>query len=508
MKILFNKEARQTLQKGVNTVVDTVKITLGPRGQNVIMGTDGYSPTITNDGVSIAKSIKLEDKLENMGADIAKEAAIRTDMVAGDGTTTTLILLQEIINNGIDKINTGVNVIKLNEGIREAAEKIAKRITEKAIKINNLDDLIKTALISVENEHLANLVATIVWTTGLEGSISVVESDRIDVEVEQVDAYQIDIGFANPYVINNYHKMIGEYSNIPVLVTDKKIFDPEAFLDARGDGIIKRLAMNGHNTLLLIADDIDGPALQTFYLNASKQTFTVIPIRFKVFGEGRLSELEDIALFCGTKVIGDKSGIPLDKNLDLSELGLIGNVEISVDKTRLYGGEDMSQRINDLEELLKNTDKKEIIKKRIANLSQKTAVVKVGALTDIERKYLKLKIDDAINACRGALEMGVVAGGGYALFQESENLYISEDDKLIGENILIYSLKAPYLQLLKNSGIEYTGKGKAYNATTDKFVDDLIKEGVVDPVKVTTTALLNAASAASTILTVGATTYE
>lgn len=508
MTIYFNQEARQKLQTGVDTVANAVKITLGPRGRNVVLGKEGQFPIITNDGVSIAKSIKLEDKLENMGVDIAKETAIRTDMTAGDGTTTTLILLQEIIKNGLKMIDTGVNVIQLNEGIQEAAQEIVEKLKEKAIKVTNLEVLRKAALVSVENEYLADTISKIIWETGINGDVTVVETNDTETKVEKVEAYHIDTGFANPYVINNPHKMTGEYNNIPVLVTDKKIFDVNAFIDEKGNGIIKKLSEQGHKTLLLIADDIDGPALQSFYMNAAKGYFMVVPVRFKTFGEGKLEELEDIAMFCGTKVIGDKSGITLNNQLNIEELGLIENLEVNQESTYLYGGQDLSNRVKDLEELLKNTKSKEIVKKRIANLSKKIAVIKVGAQTETQRKYLKLKIDDAVNACRGALEMGVVEGGGYSLFLEGmdNNLKI-KNDKDIGKSILYNSLQAPYKQLLANSGVD-NNETKRYNALTGEFVENLLEQGVLDPVKVSIAGLLNASSSASTILTIGAILYE
>jgi len=508
MTIYFNQEARQKLQSGIDTVANAVKITLGPRGRNVVLGKDSQFPIITNDGVSIAKSIKLEDKLENIGVDIAKETAIRTDMTAGDGTTTTLILLQEIIKNGLEMINTGVNVIQLNEGIQEAAQEIVERLKEKAIKVTSFEELKKAALVSVENEYLADTISKIIWETGINGDITVVETNDTETKVEKVEAYHIDTGFANPFVINNPHKMTGDYANIPVLVTDKKIFDVNAFIDERQNGIIKKLSEQGHKTLLLIADDIDGPALQTFYMNASRGVFMVVPVRFKTFGEGKLEELEDIAMFCGTKVIGDKSGIPLDVHLNIEELGMVENVEVSQESTYLYGGQDLTNRVKDLEELLKNTKSKEIVKKRIANLSKKVAVIKVGAQTETQRKYLKLKIDDAVNACRGALEMGVIEGGGYSLFLEGiKNNLKTETDKDKGKSILYNSLQAPYKQLLTNSGIT-SDETRRYNALTGEFVDNLLEQGVLDPVKVSITGLLNASSSASTILTVGAILYE
>lgn len=510
-EIIYNKEAREKLKQGVDIVANAVKITLGPRGKNVALQNE-YStlPKITNDGVSIARSIKVKDNFVNMGVEIAKDTALKTDKLAGDGTTTTIILLQEIIKNGLDKINNGVNVIKLNHGIQKMAHDIILNLNKKAKKIETLEELKQVAMISVENKDLAILVAETIWDTGLNGKVSVIESDGNSVKAEKINGYRINNGFANEYVINNPYKMSGEYDNIPVLITDKKIFNYDAFISEKGDGIIKRLADNGHKVLLLIADDIDGPALQTFYINATRNIFTVIPIRFSTFGEGRLEELKDIATFCNTQIIGDKSGIELTSSLNLDYLGSIDHIETTIDSTLLYGGTDTSTRINDLEELLKNTEEeasKMTIKNRIANLSSKVAIIKVGAQTDTERTYIKLKVDDAVNSCVGALEMGVVEGGGFALYEEylklRDTVLATDGDEQTGERILLESINAPYIQLLENCGIKFSQDNKQrYNAEDNTFTDvSLVKLGIIDPVKVTITALLNAASSAGTLLT-------
>lgn len=508
-EIIYNKEAREKLKEGVDTVANAVKITLGPRGKNVALQNEhSYLPKITNDGVSIARSIKVKDNFVNMGVEITKDTATKTDQLAGDGTTTTIILLQEIIKNGLDKINKGVNVVKLNQGIQKMAGEIVFNLQNKAKKIESLEELKQVAMISVENRELAILIAETIWETGLNGKVSVIESGANEIKVEKINGYKINNGFANGYVINNPYKMIGEYDNVPVLITDKKIFNYDAFISENKDGILKRLADNGHNTLLLIADDIDGPALQTFYINASRNIFTVIPVRFSIFGEGRLEELKDIATFCGTEIIGDKSGVDLSVDLDLTHLGTISRVEITIDNTFLYGGFDITKRVQDLEQLLKNTEEeaqKITIKNRIANLSNNVAIIKVGAQTATQREYIKLKVDDAVNSCVGALEMGIVEGGGYALYEEYLKLKDTTPntkDEDIGRHILLESINAPYKQLLENCGVDFSEDNKRYDAERGIFTDsNLISLGIVDPLKVTISALLNAASSAGTLLT-------
>lgn len=500
-KILLGDAARAEIKKGIDTVVDAVKITLGPVGRNVMLSRPFRTPVITNDGVSIAQSIKLKDQYQQMGVSIAQEVASKTDSIAGDGTTTTLILLQAIINEGLLSIDDKTNVMKVRKGIELAVNAYVDELKKKAIKVDTLEKIKEVAFISVENEEIASLIANTLFEIGEKGIVTVEESDKNGVRVEMVKGMKIDKGFASPYIINNYEKLQGEYMDVPVLITDKKIMSSTDIIP-----LLEALNNNGIKKLLLIADDIDGEALASFTLNKARNLFDIIPVRFPVFGEGKYDELEDIAIRCGTFVVGERSEKQL-KNLSIEDLGFIDKCVIKKENTLLINGKgDITDRVVLLEALKSNTDDKDIIKntdRRIGNLLSNVAVIKVGADTDTERRYLKLKVDDAVNATRGAMEEGIVAGGGWAL--AGLDIMIANQDKDIkkGINIINKASTVPMKQLLDNCGMntETLMYSQGYNAKTERFTDYLIDEGVVDPVKVTINALRNASSIAAMFLT-------
>lgn len=504
-KILYGVQAQAELKKGIDAVVDAVKITLGPSGRNVALDRPYRSPRITNDGVSIAQTIKLKDSFNNMGVKLAQQVAATTDSIAGDGTTTTLILLQAIIQQGqcVLAENPKVNVMDIKRGIDIAVNEYVKTLKEKAVPVTTLEEIKNVAHISVENEEIAQLIAETLFSITKKGVITVEESEKPAVTVDSTEGMRINKGYASSYIINNWEKGQGEYRDVPALVTSNKILLSDDIVP-----LLKILAGHGNNKLLLIADDIDGEALASFNLNHSQRLFDIIPVRFSVFGEGKYEELEDIAISLGTTVFGERTG-KLIKNAVVTDLGHCKSLIIKKDMTQLIGsmGTEVDQRVVELEKLKENTEEletKNIIDRRIGNLLSKVAVIKVGAETETARKYLKDKIDDAVNATRGAMEQGVVAGGGWAL---ADILYtdhtVENKDIELGIHIINQAVVYPYLQLLRNCGIEMDHGAimKGYNAKTNKYVNDLIVEGVVDPVKVTINALQNAASAAAMFLT-------
>ncbi len=500
-KILYGEKARNELKIGIDAVVNAVKITLGPSGRNVALDRLYRSPRITNDGVSIAQTVKLKDAFHNMGVKLAQEVASKTDSIAGDGTTTTLILLQAIIEEGQKVLEEcpGTNVMDVKRGIEIAVKEIIKNLKEEAISVTTLEEIKNVAYISVENEEIANLIAETLLDIGSRGLITVEETEKNQVSVEKIDGMRIPKGFAHPYIINNWEKLQGEYKDVPAIVTSNKIMLSDGILP-----ILEKLASSGQKKVLLVADDIDGQALASFQLNKSQNMFDIIPVRLPVFGEGKYEEMEDIACKLGTIVVGDRTGKKIE-DLILEDLGHMSSCIIKKDNTLIIGAKgDINERIKTLEKLKENLEEKyqkDDIDRRVGNLLSKVAIIKVGADTETARKYLKDKIDDAVNATRGAMEDGVVAGGGWALASkkfEAQNF----NDVGLGSLIIFKAVIKPYVQLLKNCGLSLDEtKRKGYNAKTNEFTEDLRGEGVIDPVKVTINALQNASSAAALFLT-------
>ncbi|MBI5816986.1 MAG: chaperonin GroEL [Candidatus Yonathbacteria bacterium] len=516
-QILFNEQARSALKAGVDKVADAVKITLGPRGRNVVYDRGYGSPMITNDGVSIAKEITLPDKFENMGAEIVKEVASKTNDIAGDGTTTAVVLTQAIVSEGMKQVAMGLNVMGLRHGIEKAAEEAVKALRDMAKPIKGKNEIRQVATISAESEEIGKIIAETIEKVGKDGVVTVEESQSFGVESEVVEGLEFDKGYASPYMITNGERMEASYKDALILVTDKKITAISDILP-----LLEKVVQTGKKDLVIIADDVEGEALTTFVVNKLRGSFNVLAIKAPGYGDRKKEILQDIAITVGAKVVSEEFGIKLDK-AELSMLGHASKIISTKDKTIIVGGKgkkaDILARVAQLKKQAQNTESKfdlEKIEERVAKLSGGVAVIKVGAATETEMKYLKLKIEDAVNATKAAIEEGIVPGGGIALVRVSQKL---RDKKLgdvgneihAGYNIVINALEAPLREIAVNAGKgdgsiivekvkEMQGNG-GYNALTGTFEADMIASGIVDPVKVTRSGVQNATSAAAILLT-------
>lgn len=515
--IHFNDNARLQMQSGIDLVANAVKITLGPRGKNVAIQRILQAPLITNDGVSIANNIKVENQTVNMGVELAKEVARRTDRTAGDGTTTTLVLYQALVDHGLRMLPMISNVMKFKKGMDMAKDAIVAELRKRAVPISGLRDIRKVAFISVENEKLADMISNVLYTVGVDGNIIVEETEKPDIYVEMKHGYTVDRGYASPYVINNPGKMEGEYKNVRVLVTDRRLMASTDLVP-----LFQKMQADGNTNLLLIADDIDGEMLISSQITHNEGLFNVIPVRFACYSQDRHELLKDIAVRCGTQVYGQGKIKDL-KDLELDDLGSAEKIVVKKDTTLVVVTQETEDYITHTDALKTQLqdeitdDTKKFLNYRISNLMGKTAVIKVGALTEQERKYYKLKIDDAVNATRGAMEEGIVEGGGFTLADIAKNIYWDKNediDIILGMRTVILSCLWPFWTILRNSGeqirtrtwwqklLGYETKAIGrYNASTGEYVDNLIEEGVVDPVKVTVNALINSVSGASVFLT-------
>jgi len=517
--VLYNEDARKALKRGVDKVANAVKVTIGPRGRNVVIEKSFGSPTITNDGVTIAKEISLKDKFENMGAEIIKEVATKTNDIAGDGTTTSVILAQSIFSEGLRHAELGVNTMGIRVGIELAVAEAVKALRAMAKPIKSDAEIKQVATISAESAEIGDIIATTIKKVGKDGVITVEESQSFGVESEIVDGLQFDRGYVSPYMITNGERMEAEYREVHALVTDKKISTVKEILP-----LLEKMASAGKKELLIIADDIDGEALTTFVLNKLRGAFNILAIKAPGYGDNKKELLTDIAVVVGAEVISDEVGIKLE-TAELSHLGLVRKVVSTKDNTTIVGGKgkrgEIEKRILQLKKQKEVSDSKfdkEKLEERIAKLAGGVAVIRVGAATEMEMKYLKLKIEDAVNATKAAIEEGIVAGGGTALVRAAKkirNHKVTEDrtaEISIGYQIVLNALESPLRHIVINTGksdgsamvekVLASGSDQAgYSATDDQFKTDLIKEGIVDPVKVTRTALQNAASAAAMLLT-------
>ena len=516
-QIIFSEDARKALKRGVDVVADAVKITIGPRGRNVVLEKSYGGPTITNDGVSIAKEITLKDKFENMGADIIKEVASKTNDKAGDGTTTAIILTQAIINEGMKHSTMGLNSMGIKQGIERASKDVVATLRAISKPIKNKEEIKQVATISAESEELGTIIANTIEKVGKDGVVTVEQSQTIGVDSEVVEGLEFDKGYISPYMVTSAELMEAEYTDPSILLTDKKISSIKDILP-----FIEKFAQLGRKELVIIADDVEGDALTTFVLNKLKGTFNVLAIKAPGFGDRKKEQLADIAVTIGGTVISDDVGLTFE-NAEISVLGKAAKVISTKDSTIIVGAkgkkEDIKKRISQLKGQLQNLEAKydkENLEKRIAKLSGGIAVIKVGAATETEMRYLKDKIDDAVAATKAAIDEGVVAGGGSALIRVSKKLadqkrtYKSKDEE-VGYNVVLRALEAPMRQIAINSGkddasviLETIKRGKenaGYDFLEDSHVDDMIKIGIIDPVKVTRSAVENAASAAAILLT-------
>lgn len=519
-QILMNEEVKKALIKGVNTVADAVKVTVGPRGRNVILDKGFGSPTITNDGVSIAKEISLENRFEHMGAEIIKEVATKTNDVAGDGTTTSVIIAQALINEGFKHTAMGANSMGIKAGIEKAGLDAVEFIKKSATPIKNKKQIIHVATIAAESKELGEIIASTIEKIGKDGVVTVEESQSFGVTSEVSQGLEFNQGYISPYMITDTERMEAHYKDPSLLITDKKISNIKELLP-----LIEELAKTGKKELVIIADDVEGEALTTFVVNKLRSVFSVLAIKAPGFGERKKEELKDIALTTGATIISDDFGISFEK----ATLGMLGKAHKIIskkDSTVIVGGKgskkELDARISQIKSQIKNTEskyEKEKLEERVAKLSGGVAVIKVGAATETEMKYLKLKIEDAVNATKSAVEEGIVAGGGSTLAKAS--LYLEEKiskqgvkmsiEEKIGYEVVSKALKAPLRQIAHNAGKEDPGvvvdavmKGSlknGYDALLDVMVEDMIMSGIIDPVKVTRNGVSNAISAAAILLT-------
>jgi chaperonin GroEL len=527
--ILFNEEARRALKRGVDKVAAAVKITVGPRGRNVVLDKGYGAPTITNDGVSIAKEISLKDKFEDMGAEIVKEVATKTNDSAGDGTTTSVILTQAILSEGVREAGLGANAMGLRFGIEAATAQVVKTLAELAKPIKTDEEIKQVATVSAESEDIGAIIAGTVKKVGKDGVVTVEESQSVGVDSEVVEGLQFDRGYVSPYMITNAERMEAVYDDPAILITDKKVSSIKEILP-----LLEKLIQTGKKELVIIAEDVDGEALTTFVLNKIRGSFSVLAVKAPGYGDGRKEQLQDIATVVGAKVVSEELGVKLE-TADTNVLGRARKVIATKDATTIVGGKGKKEAIIARAEQLRTqaqaTDSKydkEKLDERIAKLSGGVAIIRVGAPTETEMKYLKLKIEDAVNATKAAIAEGIVPGGGVAFVRASEKLVEwikreevkGEESKefIAGARIVARALAAPLRQIAENAGkdpgvvVEKVREAKnpnaGYDALTDAYKADMIAAGIVDPVKVTRLGLQNAASAAAMLLTTEAAVAE
>ncbi len=526
-QIIEGEAARKALKAGVDKVADAVKITIGPRGRNVVMDKGFGTPTITNDGVSIAKEITLPNKMENMGAEIVKEVAGKTDEIAGDGTTTAVVLTQALVREGMSRIAMGANPMGVRRGMEAALADAVGMLHAMAKPIKTDAEIEQVATISVESDEMGKKIAETIKKVGKDGVVTVEESQSFGIEAEIVEGLEFDKGYVSPYMITNGERMEAVYKDAYVLLTDKKISAIQDVLP-----LLEKMAQTGHKELVIIAEDVDGEALTTFVVNKLRGGFSTLAIKAPGYGERKKDLLADLAVVTGATVISDEVGLSFDK-VGLDMLGRVGRVISTKDKTVIVDGKgkkaDVVKRIEHLKKQLATTDSKydrEKIEERIAKLSGGVAILKVGAATETEMKYLKLKIEDAVKATKAAIAEGIVPGGGSTLVRVSrgleEKIGQSEASKkghldkensefLIGYHIVSDALTAPFKQIVLNAGRDDAAvfikeitlaKGNAgYDAARDVMIPDMLKVGIVDPVKVTRAGLEHAVSAAAILLT-------
>jgi chaperonin GroEL len=525
-RIIYNEEARKSLKRGVDAVADAVKITLGPRGRNVVLDKTYGTPTITNDGVSIAKEITLKDRFENMGAEIIKDVATKTNDIAGDGTTTSVVLMQSIISEGMKHTTMGVNAMGVKFGIEAASKDIVAALKVIAKPIKTDDEIRQVANISAESVEIGTIIADTIKKVGKDGVVTVEEAQTIGLESEVVEGMEFDKGFISPYMVTNAERMESEYHDPVILVTDKKISSIKEVLP-----LLEKLAQTGKKDLVIIAEDVDGEALATFVVNKLRGGFNVLAIKAPGYGDRKKEMLNDIAVMIGAKVISEEVGLKFE-NADISMLGKARRVVSTKDNTIIVGGKgkktDIEDRISQLKKQKDSTESKydkEHIEKRVAKLSGGVAVIRVGAATESEMKYLKLKIEDAVNATKAAIDEGIVAGGGVALIKVAQKVQESfvkienpSKEFELGYKIVLKALEAPLRQIAINAGKEdgsvivekvKNGKGNyGYDALKDEMIPDMISVGIVDPVKVTRLGVQNACSASAILLTTEAAIAE
>ncbi|HHW70716.1 MAG TPA: chaperonin GroEL [Clostridiales bacterium] len=511
-QIIYDEEARKALEKGINKLADTVKITLGPKGRNVVLDKQFGTPQIVNDGVTIAKEIELEDPFENMGAQLVKEVSTKTQDVAGDGTTTATVLAQAMVREGLKNVAAGANPVLLKKGIDKAVESAIESIREISKPVEDKSAITQVAAISADDITIGKLISDAMEKVGKDGVITVEESRSIGTELEVVEGMQFDRGYISPYMVTDTEKMEAVLEDPYILITDQKISNVQDILP-----VLEQIVQEGRN-LLIIAEDVEGEALATLVVNKLRGTFTCVAVKAPGFGDRRTEMLQDIAILTGGTVISEDIGLEL-KDVTIDDLGKARQVTVDKEYTTIVEGagssEDIKNRIASIKAQIEETTSdydKEKLQERLAKLAGGVAVIKVGAATETEMKDKKMRIEDALNATRAAVEEGIVPGGGVALIKAIKGLenLEAEGDELTGINIVKRALEEPLRQIVENAGFESAIIAEKLKANGEKYYGfdvmsesfcDMVEEGIIDPTKVTRSALQNAASVASMILT-------
>jgi chaperonin GroEL len=533
-QVIFHEDVRRRLKDGVDTVANAVRVTLGPRGRNVALDKGYGGPTITNDGVSIAKEISLKDKFQNMGAEVVKQVANKTNENAGDGTTTAVVLTQAIVSEGLKRTSMGANAVMVRRGIEAATKDVVEELRSMAKEIKSPEEIEQVATISAESAELGKTIAETIGKVGKDGVVTVEESPTFGIEKEIVEGLEFDRGYISAYMVTNPERMEAEYKDPLILITDKKIAALQEILP-----LLEKLATTGRKDLVILAEEVEGEALATFVVNKLRGGFNALAVKAPGYGDRKKEYLQDIAVLTGGTVISEEVGLKFDK-VELSMLGRASRVVASKDRTLIIGGKGkkdlIEKRIAEIRQVLRNTDSKfdrEKLEERVAKLTGGVAVLRVGAATETEMKYLKDKIEDAVNATKAAIEEGIIPGGGTALVKIAEKLKkelaknMKGDAKhdieyVAGYNILLNSLYAPLRQIAHNAGFEDSAavivdmvvKGKpvegfdAGNIEGDPALVNMLERGIIDPVKVTRSCVQNAASAAAILLTTEAAVAE
>ena len=515
-QIFYKEQAREALKRGVDKIANAVKVTLGPKGRNVMLDKGFGAPTITKDGVTVAKEIELKDKFENIGAELIKEVASKTGDIAGDGTTTATVLAQAIVAEGFSAVNSGANPMVLKRGIDKAVEWVVKQLKVNSSKVKGYEKIKEVATISANDAELGKLVADVFQKVGKDGVVTVEESQTSEMATELVEGMQFDKGYISPYMVTNSERMESVYEDPAILITDKKISSIHDIL-----GLLEKISKSGKRDLVIVADDVDGDALATLVVNKLRGNFNALAVKAPGFGDRKKEMLEDLAIVTGGQVIAEEKGMKLE-SVELAMLGRAHRVVASKDKTVIVGGKgkkpDIDKRVAQIKNQIGKTTSdfdKEKLQERLAKLTGGVAVIKVGAATETELKEKKFRIEDAIAATRAALEDGIVAGGGIALFEVAKELNnkvagaAEFGDEAKGVAIVKAVLEKPIRAIAENAGkdsnevvqkVMKLETGMGFDASSGEYVD-MIKSGIIDPLKVVRTALTNAASVASLILT-------
>lgn len=507
----FSEDARQAMLRGVDKLANAVKVTIGPKGRNVVLDKEYVAPLITNDGVTIAKEIELEDPYENMGAKLVQEVANKTNEIAGDGTTTATVLAQAMIQEGLKNVTSGANPVGLREGIDKAVRVAVEALHDISQKVENKNEIAQVGAISAADEEIGKYISEAMDKVGNDGVITIEESNGLDTELEVVEGMQFDRGYQSPYMVTDSDKMIAELERPYILVTDKKISSFQDILP------LLEQVVQSSRSILIVADEVEGDALTNIVLNRMRGTFTAVAVKAPGFGDRRKAMLEDLAILTGATVITDDLGLEL-KDASIDMLGTANKVEVTKDNTTVVDGDgddnSIDARVSQIKAQIEETDSdfdREKLQERLAKLAGGVAVIKVGAASETELKERKLRIEDALNSTRAAVEEGIVAGGGTALvniYNKVEKIE-AEGDVATGVNIVLKALSAPVRQIAENAGLEgsviverlkHADAGVGFNAATNEWVN-MLEEGIVDPTKVTRSALQHAASVAAMFLT-------